>query len=186
MAKLSRGAAETMLGSDHSANPIIDRGASLHEGKTVRGFVSLDIVRAKTGKKEHYECGENLLTEDGRDWLHTQAYTNTAASSAEAGARYIGLSANTTTPAAADTTLAGEIDSGGLARAVGTASHTDDSAVTTIAKTFTATADHTAVHKSGLFNAASSGVLVHARAFSSDFTLSSGDSVTVTWTITLG
>lgn len=128
----------------------------------------------------------NLLNTDGRDFLHAQGYVETAANTT-IGAQYIAVTTDTAAAAAGDTTLASEISTNGLARAQATTiTHTDNTNTTTLAKTFTATGTHTAVHKSGLFNATSSGILVHEAVFSSDATLVSGDTLTVTWTITLG
>ncbi len=129
----------------------------------------------------------NLLTTDGRDQMHSQVYNETNATNTERGAGYIAVSADSGAPAAGDTTLTGEIASGGLSRADATTNtHTDNTNTTTLAKTFTASATHTAVHKSATFDASSSGNMIHEAAFSSDATLVSGDTLTVTWTLTLG
>ncbi len=128
----------------------------------------------------------NLLNTDGRDFLHAQGYVETAANTT-IGAQYIAVTADSGSASAGNTTLTGEISSGGLGRAQATTiTHTDNTNTTTLAKTFTASATHTAVHRSGLFNATSSGIMVHEAVFASDATLVSGDTLTVTWTITLG
>ena len=129
----------------------------------------------------------NLLTNGGRDQMHSQVYNETNATNTERGAGYIAVSADSGAPAAGDTTLTGEIASGGLSRADATTNtHTTGTNTTTLAKTFTASATHTAVHKSATFDAASTGNMVHEAAFSADATLQSGDTLTVTWTLTLG
>lgn len=129
----------------------------------------------------------NLLTTDGRDQMHSQCYNETNAANTERGAGYIAVSADSGAPAAGDTTLTGEIASGGLSRADATTNtHTDNTNTTTLAKTFTATATHTAVHKSGTFDASSAGIMYHEAAFSADATLQNNDTLTVTWTLTLG
>ena len=129
----------------------------------------------------------NLLTNGGRDQMHSQVYNETNATNTERGGGFIAVSADSGAPAAGDTTLTGEIASGGLSRADATTNtHTTGTNTTTLAKTFTASATHTAVHKSGTFDASSSGILYHEAAFSADATLQSGDTLTVTWTLTLG
>lgn len=123
----------------------------------------------------------NLVTNDGIDFLHAQGYGTSPGSN---GANYIALSTDATAPAATDTTLTGEITTGGLARTQGSVSHTAGTTTTTIQKTFTATATHTGVQKSGLFDAATGGTLVHEATFSS-VNLEANDQLQVTWTITL-
>lgn len=142
------------------------------------------------GRQGYYTYGEeqtidNLLTLDGRDLFHAQDYTNTAAGTRGAG--FIAVSDGIVAPAAADTALEGEITTGGLARVdAGTKTHVNDTNVSTIVTTFTASATHTAVHKSGMFNAVSGITLTHEAVFTSDVTLAINDTLTVTWTLTLG
>lgn len=129
----------------------------------------------------------NLLTNGGRDQMHSQVYNETNAANTEAGSSFIAVSSGTTNETASSTTLETEIASGGLSRADATTNtHTAGTNTTTLAKTFTASATHTAVHKSATFNASSSGTMTHVANFSSDATLVSGDTLTVTWTLTLG
>jgi len=103
-------------------------------------------------------------------------------------ARYIGLTTDTGTPAVGDTTLASEITTNGLQRALATFAHTGGTTTFTLAKTFTASGTFTNVHKGGLFTAgtnAAGGVLVADTNLNADATLASGDSIAVTWTWTL-
>jgi hypothetical protein len=126
----------------------------------------------------------NLLTNDGRDWMHAQVYTNIAAGTI--GANYIAVTVNATAPAAADTTLTGEIATGGLARAQATTrTHTVGTNATTLAITFTASAQHTAVQKGGLFNASSAGTMAHENTFTAA-SLEINDTLTITATLNLG
>ena len=127
----------------------------------------------------------NVLTNGGRDFIHNQSYTNSSAGTI--GSIYLAVSADSAAPAAGNTTLASEIASGGLTRALSdTHTHSNGTNTSTVEHTFTASATHTAVHKAALFNASSSGTLTHAAAFSSDVTLASGDQLKVTFTLTLG
>ena len=113
-----------------------------------------------------------------------QCYTNESAGTR--GSNFIALTSDSTGADAGDTTLPSEITTGGLARAAATTNdHTNGTNSTTLAKTFTASATHTAVQMSGLFNAASSGTLSHENTFTS-VTLQSSDTLSVTWTTTLG
>lgn len=146
------------------------------------------------GRQGYYEYIEkfintaNLLTDGGRDFFHAQDYTNTSAGTR--GSNFIAVSTETTAPVAGDTSLAGEITTNGLERAVATTiTHIAGTNVTTLAITFTATGAHTLVHKAALFNQAGppvAGIMTHAAVFTSDVTLATNDTLTVTWTNTLG
>ena len=152
---------------------------------TSGGFVSA-IVTHK-GKARHIaHFLKNLLANSGRDKMHAQVYTNTAAGTRGNG--YIAVTTNTATPAATTTDLLGEITTGGLARADAvTKTHTASTNSTTIEHTFTASATHTAVHKSGLFDSTlPAGTMSHIANFTADATLVSGDTLKVTWTLNLG
>jgi len=129
----------------------------------------------------------NLLTNGGRDQMHSQVYNETVAANTERGAGYIASSTGTTNETATSTVLETEISTNGLQRADATTNtHTAATNTTTLAKTFTASGTHTAVHKSATFDASSSGIMYHVANFASDATLVSGDTLTITWTLTLG
>lgn len=125
----------------------------------------------------------NLLTNGGRDFIHNQAYTNTSAGTI--GAVYVALTSDAVAPAATDTTLASEITTGGLARALATPAHTTGTNTSTLTITFTASATFTAVQKAGTFNASSAGTMVHENTFTST-NLVANDQIALTWTMTLG
>lgn len=131
---------------------------------------------------------ENLLTEAGRDFFHDQCYVNTIAGTQ--GSNYIALSNDGVhTPVAGDTFLPGEIVISGLERFLGTPVHTPGTAITTISHVFTATAPVLGVRLSGLFNVAGppvAGILTHELAFASAVDLDMNDTLTITWTLTLG
>lgn len=138
---------------------------------------------------------DNLLTNGGRDFFHYQDYTATAtgtpssSTTATRAGGVIALSADAVAPAATDTSVASEITTGGLARADATTkTHTVGTNVTTLQNVFTASAVQTNVQKSGLFNVTTapvSGVLTHENTFTA-VTLQINDTLTVTWTLTLG
>ena len=104
-------------------------------------------------------------------------------------ARFIGLTTDTGAPATGDTSLASEITTNGLQRALATFAHTGGTTTFTLSKTFTASGTFTAVHKAGLFTggygASGGGILVADTVLNADATLASGDSIAVTWTWTL-
>jgi len=156
----------------------------LKEDSFINGYVTVIKNVGKPDEQVLCKDKHNLLTTDGRDFFHAQVYTNT--STGTVGANFIALTTDSTGADAGDTTLPGEISTGGLGRAIATTiTHTDDTNTTTLVKTFTASGTHTAVQMSGTFNAASSGILAHEAVFTS-VTLVSSDTLQVTWTLTLG
>jgi hypothetical protein len=134
--------------------------------------------------REFAKPKKNLLTNAGKDYYHAQIWTNTGAGGL--GVNFIALTESTLSPAVTDTTLGGEITTNGLARAVSTTlSHTAASNTTTLSKTFTASGSFTDVKASALLNASSSGTMGHIANFATGSgTLSSGDQLAVTWTMT--
>lgn len=145
---------------------------------------------------EHFEQltdrwleGEALLTNGGRDAIHKQI-ADTAAQ--PAAFNYVALTANAGAASASDTTLTGEIATGGggLIRGQGTFAHTNGTNTSTLTKTHTANGTDSlpvTVHKIGVFNAVSTGTMGFETVLNADATLSaSGDSLTTTDTITAG
>jgi hypothetical protein len=140
----------------------------------------------------HLGAPQNVLTTAGRDVLAHQSF-DTAAPPAQFN--YIALTAGTGTPLAGDTTLTGEIATvgGGLIRAQGTFAHTTGTNTSTLTKTFTANGTDVLpviIAQIGVFNAAGppvAGTIVFHTSLTSTVTLSvSGDSITVTETVTEG
>jgi len=164
----------------------LHQSRKLKDNIKVSGFVTViknkgrpneQIIQIKTG---------NLLTTSGRDFFHAQVYTNVAPGTK--GGNAIALSDEATNPIASDTTLVGEITTGGLTRVqASTISHTVGTNLTTLEEIFTATAIFTAIHKAALFNQDTiGGQMTHAREFVADVNLQIGDTVTITWLTTLG
>lgn len=128
--------------------------------------------------------GKNLLTNGGRDYFHQQDYSTTT--SGGRGCNFVAVSQDTTTPLAADTTLAGEITTGGLARKVAdTITHTAATNTSQLITTWTATASFSAVSKGGTFNALGDGTLAHEFQFA-PAALNVNDQLQLTNTFTMG
>ena len=131
----------------------------------------------------------NILTNAGRVALHTYIYGTTSQRTSAGlgtGFNYIGLSNDATAPAAGDTALTGELSGNGLDRASGTVTlPTGSGVITTVEKMFTYTGVASqGVQKTALFDAASSGKMVHEILFTSR-TLNTNDTITITFNITL-
>jgi hypothetical protein len=129
------------------------------------------------------ETTYNVITNVGRVFLHTQGYGTSPAGN---GLNYIALSNDTLSETASSTTLSSEIAANGLSRAQGTVTlPTGAGNQTTIAKTFTCATAAQAAQKAALFTASSAGTMNHALAFTQR-SLQVGDTLAVTFTITLG
>ena len=152
----------------------------------VHGYVTVIVNKGKANQQLVQEDITNLLTTSGRDFFHNQVYTNTSAGTK--GGNAIAVSNNAVDPVAGDTTLVGEITTGGLTRVQATTiSHTVGTNVTTLENEFIATAAFTGLHKSGLFNQNTiGGQMTHAAKFTADVNLEIADTLTITWTLTLG
>jgi hypothetical protein len=125
----------------------------------------------------------NVITNAGRQFLHKQGYDTTGLGSN--GLNWIALSNDTLTETASSTTLSTEIAANGLTRAQGTVTlPTGSGNQTTVVKVFTATGTQSA-QKAALFTASSSGTMNHALSFTQR-NLINTDTLTVTFTITLG
>lgn len=106
----------------------------------------------------------------------------------QGNARFIGLTTNTTAPAAADSALTSELSTNGLARALGTYAHTAGATYYTLSKVFTYTgATAVTVAKAGTFTAGTltaGGLMVYETLLSTTATVAAnGDQITFTWTV---
>ena len=129
------------------------------------------------------EVTYNLITNAGSDFLHVQGYGSSGLGAN--GLNYIALSNDTVGEGAGSTTLSNEIAANGLSRAAGTVAHTSGTNTTTITKVFTCATAPQAAQKAALFTASSSGTMCHVLGFTQR-SLQVGDTLTVTFTITLG
>lgn len=97
---------------------------------------------------------------------------------------WLALGTGTTADAITDTTVEGEITTGGLARASATAAY-EASYKLLLTKSWIATANHT-VGKIGALDASANGTLYGVRAFASTHTILNGNSVVGTMRFTFG
>lgn len=177
-----------LLGAILTSGPLLNTTNQFSEGLKPTGYVTVSLVR-DGNEIYHYE-DHNAITEAGVDYI-VEWISDTPDDTTQR-AVFIGLTSTDITPDDDDTSLTGEITTGGLGRATGTfggytygATDNDDNY--TISATFTASASHTAVQGAGLFTDGTVGgdTMVAVNEFSS-VNLSSGDQLTITWTIDLG
>jgi len=131
-------------------------------------------------EKTFWDHHAGTLTTIGKNWIEDQLGDSPSTDPA----KWISLSLSTDSPAAGWTQIPTEIVAGGLTRAAGTYASTGDG-VWTEEYQFTASATHTDVQLTGLQWAVSGdNNLLGADTFT-PVTLTSGDKLTVTWTITV-
>lgn len=165
----------------------------VHSGAGRPSWVASDDPELQAALARYFGCEQGepvaLITNGGRDALHAQHLSTSAQ---PAAFNYGALSANSTAAAATDTTLAGEITTagGGLLRAQMTYAHTAGTNTSTLTKTWTANGTDVlpvTIAKWASFNASSAGTMGEEALLSSTVTLStSGDSITVTYTLSVG
>ncbi|MCI0443037.1 hypothetical protein L0152_07450 [bacterium] len=148
------------------------------ETKTLIGSIEF-FLKDSSGDLIEYRHIKNVITNTGKaEAAGLLGATTTGAFG------WIAIGTGTTAAAAADTALEAEISTGGGARADSTESRvtttvTNDTAQFEVTFNFTSSF---AVTESGVFDAASAGVILARRVFSA-VNVSSGDSLTVRWKV---
>lgn len=191
---------ERVLGPEHQKYAVgvheCDQIVGVHHGGDKPDWVSSSDPAFAKALGHFFDCPvadeppSMVLTNAGRDALHAQ---HIGTSTQPAAFFYGALSANSGSGfGATDTTLAGEITTagGGLVRGSMTYAHTTGTNTSTLTKTWTANGSDSlpvTVASWANFNASSSGTMAEEDALNTSATLNiSGDSLTVTFTLTAG
>jgi len=178
--------------SSDGTNAKVSKNKDLPETSLGHGLVTVIKNQGRPDEQVVVKDQHNLLTTLGITYFHRLCYAADTATS-DGATDFIALSSNATEVAVGDSDLTAEIGIGGvtadgLGRAIAT-THDNTANVTSLVKTFTASGAHSAVIKSALFNAAAgaSTAMSHiAKWTTGAVTLVSGDTLAVTWTLTLG
>lgn len=151
----------------------------LKEAAKKSGFVTIEHFRGgKLFKKLQFH---NLITNAGI----AQSALLTGSGLGGTAFSYMALGTGVTAVAAADTTLEGEITDSGMARAAATVTQqttTVTGDTTRFYKSFSVTGAK-ALNKVGIFNAASSGVMLCEALFSGVVNTANGDVVAITYDV---
>lgn len=148
-------------------------------------FGIVEITVTHGGTVVSRQVIHNLITNAGEDVISRQtACGATSAPACANGGIYIALTTDATAAAATDTACTTEQTLNGLARALGTYTHTTGATSHKIANTFTYTGSTSVViAKVCMFDASTSGNMVAETVLSSTATVSAnGDQVTINWT----
>lgn len=152
----------------------------------ITGHVTVIKNKGKANEELILNNKKNLLTFPGRDFFHDVCYVLTSPPST-GGSNFVAVSNDATPITTADTILAGELTTLGMIRVLAdTITHSTNSDITVISNTFTATGGAVSnIQKTGLFTEVTSGILTHAQTFT-PVSLADTESITITWTLTLG
>lgn len=185
---LERTVEETIAVTEQSAEEVsaLEQLPAEADALTIQGWVSVDAYHydEATGTyiQFYHDESSNLVTTIGLNWIEDQLGDSPATDPA----KWISVDTSTSSPAAGWTQLPTEINSGGLSRAAGTYTSTGDGAWE-IAVTFNSVATHTDVQLTGLHwvsTPASNNNLMAANTFT-PVTLGNGDTLTVTWQLSV-
>ena len=122
----------------------------------------------------------NLTTTAGKNFIKAQV----SGTATTANCAYIAVGTTAVTPAAADTTLTGEVATSGLSRAVGTYADTAPGTFT-LTKLFTATGTVSNVQAAAVFTASSSGTMCFEVGSLGPTSLNATDTLNVVWSGTI-
>ena len=152
----------------------------------VTGTVTTQVYD-KYGKLRFTSKTENLLTNAGKEYMFNVLFERGALPVTMSQFKYIGLgNAALGGLDVTDTALETEITGSGLGRAIATSGdNSSGDASISLAKEFTATADVANIGQTGLYNAASAGILGHVDDFDATFSLKNKEKVKITWEITI-
>jgi hypothetical protein len=165
-----------------AAQATVCRAVGLNHEHVGYGRAQMHVQHHRAGSLLHEETVSNLITNVGRDFLHTQGYGLAPAGN---GLNFIALSNDPVTENAASTTLSNEIAANGLTRAAGTPAHTAGTNTTTVTNVFTCATAPQSAQKAALFTALAAGTMNHVLGFTPRALLV-GDTLSITFTITLG
>jgi hypothetical protein len=146
--------------------------------------VVFEIIRP-SGAREKFESTNSRVN------AGAQAIAQLCGQAAGLPFIYVALSANATTPAATDTTLAGEYTTNGLSRVLGTygtytaPSTLNGTATYVITASWTCTAAGQTVNKIAAFTAISGGTMGFETLLGATATLNNTDVGNLTWTFTV-
>ena len=150
-------------------------GRGIEDSLKITGHVKIELFD-EFGVLKHCEETSNLVVTAGKNHIADQL----SSSPGQAAMSHMAIGTGSTAAAAGDTALGTETDRNALT------SRTDSSNVVTYVGTWAAgDGTNSALREAGIFNAASSGTML-ARVVYSNIDKQAGDTLTITWTVTIG
>lgn len=177
--KVPTGQVESIPTTDGGLLIQVARGRQVIELAELRPNEVHTVVMRADGTIEDVGVAHNMRTNAGADWQ-----AGLMGDAAGTPAKYIGLTADTTSLTGAETSLTSEISTAGLSRAAGTYSHSPAGSTNyVITKAFTATGTVSNIHRAALFTASSSGTMPFVANLNADVTVATDDTLTISWLI---
>jgi hypothetical protein len=138
-------------------------------------------IKDADGKVKYYFEHPAILTNAGKEMVEQCFGIN--ATCGTTAYDWIAVGGNTSAMAVTDTTLANEMSGNGLTRSFGTYASTGTGAWR-LEKDFAVTGTQNNINSTGLFNASSTGTLLAEDIFSNTNVVS-GDTLNITWTVSV-
>lgn len=163
------------LGMSDNLTAAMDRGREFSSLLLVTGQVYLELV-GPNGEIKDAQRVSNLVVDDGEEHIADQL----SSTPGQGAMSHMAIGTGSTAAAFGDATLGAETDRNALT------SRTDSANVVTYVGTWAAgDGTNSALREAGIFNAASNGVML-ARAVYANIDKQAGDTLTITWTVTIG
>lgn len=163
------------LGMSDNFTAAMGRGREFNSLLLVTGEVYLELV-GPDGEIKDEQRVRNLVVDAGENHIADQL----SSSPGQGAMSHMAIGTGSTAAAFGDTTLGAETDRNALT------SRTDSVNVVTYVGTWAAgDGTNSALREAGIFNAASNGTML-ARAVYSNIDKQAGDTLTITWTVTIG
>ena len=163
------------LGVGDAIAPALSRPRVVREFIPITGEVFLELVDGY-GKLKDYQHVTNLVVDAGESHIADRLSTSPTGNAMS----HMAIGTGSTAAAFGDTALGAETDRNALTSA------TDSANVVTYVGTWAAgDGTNAALREAGIFNAASTGTML-ARAVYANIDKQAADSLTITWTVTVG
>jgi hypothetical protein len=163
------------LGMSDKLSTTMERGRGLGSLLLITGEVYLELV-GPDGEIKDAQRVANLVVDDGEEHIADQL----SSAPGDGAMSHMAIGTGSTAAAFGDTALGVEIDRNALT------SRTDALNVVTYVGTWAAgDGTNAALREAGIFNAGAAGVML-ARAVYANIDKQAADSLTITWTVTIG
>jgi len=164
-----------LLGVSDEIGLALDRRPAIQSFVPITGEVFLELLD-ENGELKMEQRVHNLVVDAGENHIADQL----SSSPGGAAMGWMAIGTGSTAAAFGDTALGAEVDRNALT------SRTDSVNVVTYVGTWAAgDGTNSALREAGIFNAASTGTML-ARAVYSNIDKQAGDTLTITWTVTIG
>jgi len=154
----------------------VGRGLPVSDDLGIRGHVRVEVRDAETGALKDFVESDNLIVTVGKNGIADQLLASPTISKPG----WMAVGTGSTAPAAGDTALGAEIDRNAL-----TSKTRSTNVVTMVGDWAAGDATNSAIAEAGIFDASSTGNM-YARATFTAINKGASDTLSITWTFTVG